>query len=390
MVKAYTELIRHGGNQKLFRSIEMSVLAMQVDRALHIHAEGLRGTGKTTVLRAARDLLPPIQRIHGCCYNCDPLQPHCPAHFHLSPEQVAAIGIEEVSMPFLEISHSAEIGTVVGSIDLAKLADSVHPAASILPGTILQAHRGILFIDEINRLADSSPDLTAVLLDVMGSKPGRVQIEERGLPTVQIPVQVSVWAASNPDAEPGPLEHLCRPLSDRFDFVVRMGRPTEMDVVQHVLQQSQVYRVNPRQVIHADPVVDIWKQQKKFRAVGAVFDKVRMSDMIKNIIANIYLDYGLESLQVVEAMELGSRVHAALHNRQRVLIEDLVEIVPLVLAHRVDLITLESVLKYLDYAHFTQSIPKVPETLEKKSEVCMITDSSTAASTKLSSQPPLE
>lgn len=58
MVKAYTELLRHSGNQNLFRAIEMSVLANEVNRPLHIHAEGLLGTGKTTVMRAARDFLP--------------------------------------------------------------------------------------------------------------------------------------------------------------------------------------------------------------------------------------------------------------------------------------------------------------------------------------------
>ena len=55
-----------------------------------------------------------------------------------------------------EISHSAKVGTVAGSIDLARLTDSTNPAAQLLPGLIPQAHRGIIFIDEINRLADTS------------------------------------------------------------------------------------------------------------------------------------------------------------------------------------------------------------------------------------------
>jgi magnesium chelatase subunit I len=372
-VKAYTELIRHGGNQWLFRAIEMSVLATQLDRPLHIHAEGLRGTGKTTILRAARDLLSPMPRICGCRYNCHPLQPHCPDHFHLSAEEIAAIGIEQVPRPFLEIAHTAKITTLVGSINVAKLSDPTHPTASILPGTIPQAHRGIIFVDEINRVADASPDLVDVLLDVMSTKPGRVQIEESGLPTLQIPAQVSLWAASNPEDAPGPLEHVQKQLSERFDMVIRLGRPTEMDKVQQILRQSQVYRVNPRQVICADPVAELWRRQQKIRTVSAIFDQVRLSETIKNIIANIYLDYGLRSLRAVEAMELGSRVHAALQNRQQVLIEDLIAIMPLVLAHRVEITVLENVLKYLDDIHFTQSTPTVPEKMEKKPEPRMIT-----------------
>jgi len=52
----------------------------------------------------------------------------------------------------------------------------------MLPGTLPQAHRGIVLVDEVNRLADTAPELTDILLDAMGTKPGRVQIEETVYP----------------------------------------------------------------------------------------------------------------------------------------------------------------------------------------------------------------
>ena len=364
-MKTYMELVRHGGNQRLFQAVEMSVLATQVNRSLHIHAEGPRGTGKTTLFRAARDLLPLIQRIRGCRYNCHPLQPHCPEHFHLSPGEVAAIGTEQVPMPFWEISSGSEMGTVAGIIEMHNVPADIHPAASILPGIIPRANRGILFIDDINRLADASPDLIKAIVDVMAAKPGRVQIEQSGLPTVQIPVQVSVWATSDPDDFPGPLERVCQGLVDCFDMVIRLGRPSEMEFVQQVLQQSLGYRTNPRQVIFTDPLTDLRQQKRQLRAVAGVFEQIRMSDAIKNMIANIYLDFGLQSLRVLEAMELGSRLHAALQNRQQVQMADLTAVIPLILAHRVSLQTLEKVLAYLDYAHFVESTPTLPEKLDK-------------------------
>ena len=202
-MKHYNQLIRHSGNNDLFRAVEMSIVALSNGIPLHIHAEGLRGTGKTTIMRSIKELLPPILRIKNCIYNCNPDLPHCPEHHHLSPQEITSIGTEVVPCPFLEISHAAKIGTVVGSIDLSKLT-SVQAIAAILPGTIPQAYRGIIFIDEINRLADASPELADVLLDVMGTKPGHIQIEEVGLPIVELPVSVTIWAASNPDEEPGP------------------------------------------------------------------------------------------------------------------------------------------------------------------------------------------
>lgn len=71
----YDRLIRHRGNKDLFRVVKMSVAALLSDRPFHIQAEGLRGTGKTTIMRAAQVLLSPVKRIKSCRYNCDPAQP---------------------------------------------------------------------------------------------------------------------------------------------------------------------------------------------------------------------------------------------------------------------------------------------------------------------------
>ena len=87
-------------------------------------------------MRAARGILPNITRVKGCIYNCDPEQPHCPQHKNMTAEELAALGTEEIPMPFLEISHSAKVGTVAGSIDLSRLTDKDEPEARLLPGLI--------------------------------------------------------------------------------------------------------------------------------------------------------------------------------------------------------------------------------------------------------------
>lgn len=339
MANAYTELVRHSGNQNLFRAIEMSVLASEVSRPLHFHAEGIRGTGKTTIIKAARAILPPIERIYNCRYNCHPLYPHCFEHYWLDQDEVAAIGVEQIPMPFIEISHTDRV----------------------LPDIILQAHRGIIFINEINRLADKLPDLTELLLAVM--EDGHVQIQSTGLPLMQVPVQVSVWAASNLQEQPGALEQVCRRLADSFDLVVRMGNPVETDVVQYVLEQSQSFRANPRRIVNFDPLAEKWQQQQRFQGLGAKFEQVRMSEEIKNIIASIYLGFGMTNLRIVESMELSCRAYAALQNRNKVIIDDLTAIVPLVLAHRVEVARLSKILNFLDCAHFVHSVPTLPPTL---------------------------
>ncbi|MGE5653218.1 MAG: ATP-binding protein [Bacillota bacterium] len=327
-------LIRHPQNQSLFEATEESILATYLGTTLHIHAEGLRGTGKTTIMRSAKRILPSISRIKGCMYNCDPTQPHCPHHRGMSREELDALGVETITMPFVEISQSAKIGTVVGSIDLARLTGN-EPSACLLPGLIAQAHRGILFVDEINRLADTAPELADVLLDVMGTKPGRIQIEETGLPKVELPVQVSVWAASNPDEEPGALAGIRRQLSDRFDLVIPVYRPTDIACVSDILRQAM-------EGCDATP----W-EPPAYPGAAMIYASISLDRAFYELLATMYVDFNVESLRAMEALGLASRLDAARRGQQAVQLSDLRRNLPLALGHRVDATVLADMLRFL-------------------------------------------
>jgi len=346
-MKYYTELARHDGNSTLFEVVEMGIISMLWNIPLHIHAEGLRGTGKTTIMRAARQIMPPIVRIKDCLYNCDPDHPHCPNHRHLSKEEIAAIGTETVPRPFLEISHSAKIGTIAGSIDLKKITNTANPEAALLPGIIPQANRGVIFVDEINRLADTSPEITDVLLDVMGTKPGRVQIEETGLPVVELPVQVSVWAASNPDEEPGPLQEIRRQLSDRFDLVVEMGRTTSPDAIADILIQSEQKRLGKKDAAKR-PVDHSARLQREMESIARKYESMEMPDFLRNYIARLYVKYNLESFRAIEAIQHAALLNCALRQRDKLLVSDILKVIPLALKHRVDTETLTKIMNSSD------------------------------------------
>lgn len=334
----FSKLERYEGNEALFDLVMMSIVSSYAGEPLHIHAEGLRGTGKTTIMRAAKGILPNINRIKDCVYNCDPARPHCPLHRDMSTEEIAQLGVEEIPMPFLEISHSAKIGTVAGSIDLARLTDSAHPEAQLLPGIIPQAHRGIIFIDEINRLADTSPEITDILLDVMGNKPGHLQIEEAGLPVVDIQVNVSVWAASNPDEDPGPLEEIRRQLSDRFDMVCYMGRPTSVDILAQMLKENS----HSHKAIRAKEMSaqsDLSKNETYRQNIlkwSENYQKADLPDFLRNYIARLYVKHNLESIRAIEAMQQGAVLYSTIKNRDQAIISDITHMIPQVLKHRVD------------------------------------------------------
>ncbi len=364
----------HPGNQALFRALDLSILSTLVGLPLHVHAEGLRGTGKTTIMRSVRRRLPRIQRIKGCVYNCTPWAPHCPEHRNLSSEEVSLLATEWVPMPFREISHSAKVGTVAGSIDLARITARGCPEAALLPGTLPQAHRGVIFVDEINRLADTAPELADILLDVMGTKPGRLQVEETGLPSVDLPISVSVWAASNPDEDPGPLEDIRKQLSDRFDFVIAMERPGAVATVREILRSSrerQMVLSGPpvrATVAHgerrgeeaADEVAEEAAEETAEvaaeetaevaadweRLVGVV-RQVECPLTVEEVVASIYVDFGLESLRGVEAIHHGARMNCVLEGREKMTLVDVAAVAPGALHHRLDISTFARVMDYL-------------------------------------------
>lgn len=390
------EPIRHPGNQALFRALDLSILSTLVGLPMHVHAEGLRGTGKTTIMRSVRRRLPLIQRIKGCVFNCVPWAPHCPEHRGLGAGEVRSIGTEWVPMPFHEISHSAKVGTVAGSIDLARIADRSRPEVALLPGTLPQTHRGIIFIDEINRLADTAPELADILLDVMGTKPGRLQVEETGLPSIDLPIAVSVWAASNPDEDPGPLGDIRKQLSDRFDFVIAMERPSDVETVRDILRTSRERQLAlaevPAWVLESDvaellaapatppaevpvsplvsemAVADEMAQELAPEAELAAVDVAtpsiepcledwaRLADAVRGVecpapvdqlVASLYVDFGLESLRGVEAIHHGARMNCVLEGRSAMSFADISAVAPGALQHRLDVSTYARVLDHL-------------------------------------------
>ena len=289
----------------------------------------------------------------------------------MSPEEIAAIGVEQIPMPFLEISHSAKVGTVAGSIDLGKLTDTEHPEARLLPGIIPQAHRGIIFIDEINRLADTSPEITDILLDVMGNKPGHLQIEEAGLPVVDVTVSVSIWAASNPDEDPGPLEEIRRQLSDRFDMVCYMGRPTSVEVLSQILRDnSHTYRLNnsrgdcseqsgyEQNEVYRNNIVK-WANQYKTR---------ELPDFLVNYIARLYVKHNLESIRAIEAMQDGAVLYSIIKNHEQPLINDVTHMIPQVLKHRVDSDTMVRMMNDGDHRGVKDSILSLKSKKNPKKE----------------------
>lgn len=150
-----------------------------------------------------------------------------------------------------------------------------------------------------------------------------------------IPVQVTVWAASNPDEEPGPLEDIRRQLSDRFDFTVNVERPLDPIALKKILSGTE-----------RSSTISSMEKSNFFSLAQKNFEKYFPSDKFREILSQIYIDFGLESIRGIEAILLGAKIRGALLDKTPD-IEDIIYMARFALRHRCDDKSLEEIIKHL-------------------------------------------
>ena len=191
--------------------LKTALLLCAVDPSLGgVLIRGDKGTAKSTAARALTDVLPSIARVPGCAFNCAPGAPCVHCEVCLAPDATAQFS----NVPFITLPLGATEDRVLGTLDLARALAGAERAFQA--GLLASAHRGILYIDEVNLLADHLVD---VLLDVAAMGVNSVQRE--GL-SIQHPARFTLVGTMN--LEEGDL----RPqLLDRFGLMVEVTAPRE-------------------------------------------------------------------------------------------------------------------------------------------------------------------
>ena len=150
---------------------------------------GEKGTAKSTVVRGLAELLPPIAVVAGCRFSCDPdaPDPGCPD----GPHAIGAPARQRHAR-LAELPVGATEDRLVGSLDIERaLTEGV---TAYEPGLLASAHRGLLYVDEVNLLHDHLVDLLldaaalgtcyvereGVSVDARGEVPARRHDEPRG------------------------------------------------------------------------------------------------------------------------------------------------------------------------------------------------------------------
>src|ERR687886_664889 len=204
------------GQERLKRALILNAINPRIGGVL---VRGEKGTAKSTAVRALAKLLPQIEVVSGCPYSCEPdaPNPECPA----GPHPADALS-ETRPVRLVELPVGASTDRLAGALDIEKALSEGRKAFE--PGLLAAAHRGILYVGEVNLLSDHLVDL---LLDVAAM--GVNHVEREGV-SVRHPSRFILVGTMNPE------EGELRPqLLDRFGITVEVtGNPDPTDRVEVV------------------------------------------------------------------------------------------------------------------------------------------------------------
>ncbi len=278
---------------------------------------GEKGTAKSTVVRALAALLPLQEAVDACRFGCDPAapDPECPDGPH--PAGAAA---STRRGRLVELPVGAAEDRVVGSLDLERaLTEGVR---SFEPGLLAAAHRGVLYVDEVNLLHDHLVD---VLLDAAAM--GRCYVEREGV-SVSHAARFLLVGTMNPE------EGELRPqLLDRFGLTVHVAASREPAVRAEVVRRGLAHEADP------DRFAAVWAPaDAEFAAciesARELLPHVSLPDVELERIAGVCADFGVDGMRADLVTARAARAHAAWHGRLQVTADDVRAAARLALPHR--------------------------------------------------------
>ncbi len=281
---------------------------------------GEKGTAKSTVVRALADILPEIEVVEGCPFSCDPedegnLCPYCREKLAEGPLPRTKRKVRVVELPL-----SATEDRLVGSIDLS--AALTKGERRFEPGLLAAAHRGFLYVDEVNLLPDHLVD---TLLDVAAM--GVNYVEREGVSFIHAARFVLVGTMNPEEGELRPQ------LLDRFGLCVNVAGLREPAKRVEILKRLDEFHRDPK-AFKEKFAAETKALVEKITSARELLPRVEIPEEMLYRIAKKTVTLGVDGHRADLTMAKCARAHAAFSGRLRVEQEDLEVAERLALPHR--------------------------------------------------------
>lgn len=280
---------------------------------------GEKGTAKSTTVRALASVLPPIEVVAGDRFASAPgdTSPDAPGPDHAWPLDAET---ETRAVRLVELPVGATEDRVLGSLHLSKvLADGV---AEYEPGLLARAHRGILYVDEVNLLHDHLVDL---LLDAAAM--GRSTVERDGVSVVHAARFVLVGTMNPEEGELRPQ------LLDRFGLTVEIAAPRDPQVRAEVVRRRLAFDADPQAFVeqYADAERAL---TDRIAAARTLLPEVAITDGVLTKVAEVCAAFEVDGMRADIVTTRTAVAHAAWHGRTTVTRADIRQAALLALPHR--------------------------------------------------------
>ncbi|MBV9880388.1 MAG: magnesium chelatase ATPase subunit I [Gemmatirosa sp.] len=282
---------------------------------------GDRGTAKSTAVRGLSALLPAMRVVDGCRYGCDPTANGARCDdCHAREARGERLRTRAAGVPVVDLPLGATEDRVAGALDIERAI--TRGEKTFEPGLLARAHRGFLYVDEINLLEDHLVDL---LLDVATT--GENLVEREGL-SVRHPARFVLVGTGNPE------EGELRPqLLDRFGLCVEARTPVA------VAERVEVVRRRDAFDRDADGFTTRWRRadaatRREIARARAALDAVDVPDAVLERAATLCIALGVDGLRGELTLLRAARALAALEGLATVTLVELRRVAPLVLRHR--------------------------------------------------------
>lgn len=281
---------------------------------------GDKGTGKSTMVRALSQVLPEIEVVEGCVFNCDPRNVFEMCDSCKGKAERGEIKVVKRKMRVIDLPLSVTLDRLVGTIDVSRaLREGIR---ALQPGILAEANRNILYIDEVNLLEDYVAD---VLLDAAAM--GWNVVEREGI-SLRHPSKFILVGSMNPE------EGELRPqLLDRFGMFVAIEASQNVEERIEIVRRVQEFQRDLRAFYEKYRSQDEMLKERILKA-KELLNRVEIEDDLLKLMVETIVRLGIKTHRAEITTVKAAKAIAAFEGRRKVSVEDIDKAMELTLPHR--------------------------------------------------------